>query len=142
MIKIYLAFVLLVNKTLILGDYKQKVRKTFLSENTVLIFLILFCPSILFLLWLSNVFFLISLFYIALIGFNDLFNFFISGFIDLKNNFNIELVLDFAMKNLLKFFAKNKIKNERNKIENKVKWEPLFKKNIFTFLFLYFFLQP
>jgi hypothetical protein len=118
--KIYLAFVLLVNKTLILGDYKQKVRKTFLSENTVLIFLILFCPSILFLLWLSNVFFLISLFYIALIGLNDLFNFFISGFIDLKNNFNIELVLDFPMKNLLKLFAK-KLKNERNKIENKVK---------------------
>jgi hypothetical protein len=55
-----------------------------------------------------------------LIGLNDLFNFFISSFIDLKNNFNIELVLDFPMKNLLKLFAK-KLKNERNKIENKVK---------------------
>jgi hypothetical protein len=65
-------------------------------------------------------FFLILLFYIALIGLNDLFNFFISSFINLKNNFNIELILDFAMKNLLKLFAK-KIKSERNKIENKVK---------------------
>jgi hypothetical protein len=55
-------------------------------------------------------FFLISLFYIALIGLNDLFNFFISGFIDLKNNFNIELVLDFAMKNLLKLIISKKNK--------------------------------
>jgi hypothetical protein len=55
-------------------------------------------------------FFLILLFYIALIGLNDLFNFFISGFIDLKNNFNIELVLDFAMKNLLKLIISKKNK--------------------------------
>jgi len=65
-------------------------------------------------------FFLILLFYIALIGLNDLFNFFISSFVDLKNNFTIELVLDFPMKNFLKLFAK-KLNNERNKIENKVK---------------------
>ena len=115
-----MAFVLLVNKTLILGDYKQKVRKTFLSENTVLIFLILSVLQFCFYFGYQMFFFLISLFYIALIGLNDLFNFFISSFIDLKNNFNIELVLDFPMKNLLKLFAK-KLKNERNKIENKVK---------------------